>query len=308
MSGARGALRHEAAGCAARALESPPPVGLVVATEVEARPLLNGRFRTAKSWEAAGRRWFVGDVAAVADDAEPAACVGPARETVSRGRQQPVVVVISGYDRANGAAATALLVERFAPVLVINFGIAGAFPGSGLALCDLVLATADSYADTGTSSPQGWLPTEEFGLPLAEVGGKQFWNTFPLSAPLVRGAAAVLRRSGWQEEGAGRAVRGRRLRRGPFVTLSQVTGTAEEALTLEARWGALAESMEGAACAHMCALYGIPCLEVRGISNLVGDRDRDRGRWDVTGAAAEAADAVQAVLRGEILELLRGRE
>lgn len=254
---------------------------------------------------------------------------------------QPAVLVISGYDKANAAAATSLLVERFAPVLVINFGIAGAFPGSRLAPGGVALATADSYADTGASSPQGWRPAEEFGLPLAEVHGRRFWNTFPLDAALVQGAAAALRRAGWEEEEADGAVddatadaadgftprapvagapglsdgdaapgrgagRGRRLKRGPCVTLSQVTGTADEALALETRWGAVAESMEGAACAHMCALYGIPFLEVRGISNLVGDRDRSR--WDVRGAAAEAADAVRAVLCGNNTGLRRGRE
>lgn len=312
-----------------------------MATEVEARLLLNSRFRKAKSWEAAGRRWFVGRVGAAAADAEPAADLGAACRTAPGGCGQRVVVVISGYDKANAAAATTLLIERFSPVLVINFGIAGAFPGSGLAPGDLVLATADSYGDTGASSPEGWRPAEEFGLPLAEAGGKRFWNTFPLGAALVRGAAAALRRAGWEDAEADRAIddgpveategstagapvagdaafprgdaaaprgaaRGRRLKRGPCVTLSQVTGTAEEARALEARWGALAESMEGAACAHICALYGIPFLEVRGISNLVGDRDRRR--WDVTGAAAEAVDAVSTVLCAQIPGLLGGRE
>ena len=54
---------------------------------------------------------------------------------------------------------------------------------------------------------------------------------------------------------------------GPCVTSSRVTGTDEEAAILAERWHAVAESMEGAAAAHVCALYGAPFLEVRGISN-----------------------------------------
>ena len=37
--------------------------------------------------------------------------------------------------------------------------------------------------------------------------------------------------------------------------------------------GRVAESMEGAAAAHICALYGVPFLEIAGISNMVADRD-----------------------------------
>jgi futalosine hydrolase len=47
--------------------------------------------------------------------------------------------------------------------------------------------------------------------------------------------------------------------------------------------------MEGAAAAHVCALHDIPFLEVRGISNLV--EDRDRSKWRIT----EAAEAAQTV-------------
>jgi futalosine hydrolase len=37
--------------------------------------------------------------------------------------------------------------------------------------------------------------------------------------------------------------------------------------------------MEGAAVAHVALLYDIPLLEVRGISNMV--EDRDLSRWDI---------------------------
>ena len=84
---------------------------------------------------------------------------------------------------------------------------------------------------------------------------------------------------------------------GPCVTLSQVTGVAEESAALQRRWQALAESMEGAAAAHVCALYQVPFIEVRAVSNLVGDRER--GRWDLQGASERAAQAAAALaLRG----------
>jgi futalosine hydrolase len=47
--------------------------------------------------------------------------------------------------------------------------------------------------------------------------------------------------------------------------------------------------MEGAAAAHVCALYGVPFLELRGISNMVGDRDRST--WLIDQAAETAGRA-----------------
>jgi futalosine hydrolase len=52
--------------------------------------------------------------------------------------------------------------------------------------------------------------------------------------------------------------------------------------------------MEGAAAAHICALYKVPFLEIRGISNLV--TDRDRGSWQVERAVSVAGRAALAVL------------
>ena len=57
-------------------------------------------------------------------------------------------------------------------------------------------------------------------------------------------------------------------------------------MELARRYQAVCENMEGAAVALVALRYGIPCLEIRGISNLV--EDRDMSRWDI-GLAVEAA-------------------
>ena len=62
---------------------------------------------------------------------------------------------------------------------------------------------------------------------------------------------------------------------------------------LSERWGALAESMEGAAAAHICSIYRAPFLEVRGISNTI--TDRDRASWEVERAIAVAGRAALAI-------------
>jgi futalosine hydrolase len=68
-----------------------------------------------------------------------------------------------------------------------------------------------------------------------------------------------------------------------------VTGVRTLGDALHQRFGALCESMEGAAAAHVCALHDVPFLEVRGISNLI--EDRNRAAWRIK----EAAEAAQTV-------------
>ena len=52
--------------------------------------------------------------------------------------------------------------------------------------------------------------------------------------------------------------------------------------------------MEGAAVAHVCAMYKIPVIEMRGVSNIV--EDRDRSKWDLALAAENCQKAVIEVL------------
>ena len=75
-------------------------------------------------------------------------------------------------------------------------------------------------------------------------------------------------------------------RRGKFVTVSSCSGTASRGEELWRRHRALCENMEGAAAAHVALLWGVDCLEVRGISNMV--EDRNPASWEID-RAAEAA-------------------
>jgi futalosine hydrolase len=79
-------------------------------------------------------------------------------------------------------------------------------------------------------------------------------------------------------------------RRAPFVTVTSCTGTDMAARAIEARTGGAVESMEGAAIAHVAHLHGIRVGEVRGISNIVTDRDTTT--WRLKEAARGAQEAV----------------
>jgi futalosine hydrolase len=187
-------------------------------------------------------------------------------------------VVVTGIGAVNTARAlTSHLVSSPKPSLVIQTGVAGAFVPAEIPVGSVVLADTEIYGDMGVLTTAGWQPLEAIGIPLvpASDGLPARFNYFPLDPKLVARAAEI--------GGAHIA------RTGPFLTLSMVTGVRALGDELHERFGALCESMEGAAAAQICALYDVPFLEVRGISNLVEDRDREK--WKL-GEAAEAAQKV----------------
>jgi futalosine hydrolase len=76
---------------------------------------------------------------------------------------------------------------------------------------------------------------------------------------------------------------------GPIATVSTCSATDNSAREVARRTGALAETMEGAACALVAHRRGIPFAEVRAISNYTGARANQR--WDIQ-SALEALDHV----------------
>lgn len=178
-----------------------------------------------------------------------------------------IIVALTGLGKVNAASATTLLLERFQPLLLINTGCGGAYAGSGLAVGDLAVASSETFADEGVATSQGWRGLELIGIPLFEGRGEQVFNTLPLAAEV---AAAACRRA----EAAGFTAK-----LGPFLTVSTCSGTAACGAELLRRFPGICENMEGAAVAQVALMYGVPLLEVRGISNLV--EDRDLSRWNL---------------------------
>ena len=90
------------------------------------------------------------------------------------------------------------------------------------------------------------------------------------------------------------------VRIGTGITCATVTSTDARAAVLDQRFGAEVESMEGFAVLRAAQLAGVPALELRGVSNLVGDRGTNG--WDFRAgahAAVATADALLDVLLGE---------
>ena len=184
------------------------------------------------------------------------------------------ILVATGIGKVNAAAAIAMLLEHYEPELLINTGCAGAYPESGLAVGDLAMATIEVLGDEGVITPEGWHSLELIGIPSLSRNGSDYYNHFPLT------------RWGIDKAGHVAEMNGVTLHRGVFVTVSTASGTGERGAELYHRFRAVCESMEGAAVAQVAASYGVDCLEIRGVSNLV--EDRDLSRWDIPLAVGKA--------------------
>jgi len=192
------------------------------------------------------------------------------------------VYAISGMGKVNAAHAATVLILEYRPSLVINFGAGGAYPSSGLRIGNIAVALREIYADEGVLAGDGFHTLEATGIPLLRKNGRRYFNDFPLDGKLARSAEAAARSVAPAKAGV-------------FVTVSACSGTEKRAGYLQGLFGAICENMEGAAVAHICRSYGVPCVEIRGISNIV--EDRDRSKWDIRLASANSQSAVREFLK-----------
>lgn len=158
---------------------------------------------------------------------------------------------------------------------VINFGVAGAYPDSGLELLDLCLAEGEVLGDLGVIHENHIQPLPPTFAPLRE---------FVCDPALLAEGAGIL------------ASAGLPCRAGRFVTLAGGSGTRRRGEYLRDSHHAICENMEGAALARVCLGFGVPFLELRCVSNFVLDRAEQV--WRAKEAALRCAKAAVLLVEG----------
>lgn len=172
------------------------------------------------------------------------------------------VISLCGVGKTNAAHGATLLIDRFKPDIVYNIGVAGSYPSSGLKIGDITIAEKEIYGDEGLITEDRkqkktcFFTMDKLGLPLAVINGINYYNEYPMLIP----------------EGFKVQSSKFKIKTGNFITVSSCTSTLKRAREMQESFGAICENMEGAAVAHICALSGIPVVEIRGISNIIKDR------------------------------------
>ncbi|RMG71266.1 MAG: futalosine hydrolase [Nitrospirae bacterium] len=190
-------------------------------------------------------------------------------------------VFVSGPGKTNASSATTMAALLYRPELIINLGIAGAYPGCGLDVGGLALCTEDIYAEEGVLTKRGFKGLKEISLCLLPEQG--IYNRIPFDRPLTMRAKGLLTSMGHD------------VRMGRFLTVSTVTGSTDRAEELKRRFKPLCETMEGAAVGHIALAFSLPALQIRGISNRV--ENRNRRKWKIKEAALHCQSAVLELLK-----------
>jgi len=132
--------------------------------------------------------------------------------------------------------------------LAINLGIAGSFDRD-IALGEVVEITEDTFAELGAEDDENFITIDELGF-----GKSGFSSTYPLPAKF-------------------------NLKKTAAITVNTVHGNEASIKKLSNRVNAQIESMEGAAFFYACAAAGVPCMQIRAVSNYV--EKRNRGAWQI---------------------------
>ncbi len=176
-----------------------------------------------------------------------------------------VDLVFTGVGKANAAGAVARVLDPDRHRGVLSAGIAGAMPGSGCGLGDVVCASVSVFADEGVQMPDGFQSCAQMGF-----------SPFDACSDAITHDSRVI---DWLDPFCDYL--------GPIACVSACSGTDRLADEVVSRTGAIAEAMEGAGVSLAAHRIDRSVLtgEVRVISNTVGDRDRQQ--WDLDGALAK---------------------
>jgi futalosine hydrolase len=143
------------------------------------------------------------------------------------------------------------------PDLVIQAGVAGCFDPS-ISLGTVFAVTHDAFADQGVQEKGGF--QDVFNLSLANPNEQPFKKGV-LPNPYTN----LIKRS--------------RLKKAKAVTVNEITTQPKKAAYYIDRYRALVESMEGASLHYVCQLENTSFLQIRSVSNYVGERNKKK--WNL---------------------------
>lgn len=177
------------------------------------------------------------------------------------------------------------LTTQYQPNIIIQAGIAGNFNQS-LNVGNVVVVKNEFCGDLGVSENAGFMDVFDMNLvkqhdfPFEEKALPNPWLT-RLNLTRVKEVNAV--------------------------TVNEITTNKERIAALQKKYDCSTESMEGAALHYVCLQTKTPFIQIRSISNYIGERDKSK--WNIKLALNELAASTTALIRllsGAKLEALTG--
>ncbi len=162
--------------------------------------------------------------------------------------------MVSGVGMLSSSYALTKIALKETPDLIIQMGIAGSFD-EYLTLGKVVVVNNEVLGDMGVEEHGIW--NDPFDLKLTDPNDDPFENG-ALPNPWLKDYNLLE----LPEVGA--------------LTLNQISTNEKRMAILSAKYKASLESMEGAALHYVARKENIPFIQIRSISNYVGERDKSK--------------------------------
>jgi len=186
--------------------------------------------------------------------------ISPTLKWIRRnGRNLDVDILISGIGLLRSCYSISRQVALKKPGLLMQCGVAGSFdnknpPGS------VVVVSKDTVGDLGVVENGKWKTIADLGL---EAGGFH---------PSV---------NGWLENTNRRLLSQSGLKKVKAVSINQISTDEEVIRLIRKRFSPDIETMEGASVHFIGLMEKIPFLQIRAISNYIGERDKKKWKLDL---------------------------
>lgn len=176
--------------------------------------------------------------------------------------KQDIDILITGIGSMATTYALTSQIRMKRPALVVQAGIAGSFDNN-IALGSVVVVKQDTMADLGV------------------MENKQLKTMFDLG--LIKPGQPPFR-NGWLMNPHREWLGKTRLRKVKAVSVNKVSTDKRVIAFYREKFEPVIESMEGAALHYVCLLEKIPFLQIRSISNYIGERDKKK--WNLHDAVS----------------------
>lgn len=197
--------------------------------------------------------------------------VGLNRQNQS-GEVQCVDTLVTGVGLLSTSLNLTRRLMQGKPDLVIQTGIAGTFLET-IPLGDAVVVVRETQGDLGVVELDGFRSVFDMGLSDPDLP--------PFSG-------------GWLENPHTKWITKTGLFHANGISVNEVTTDPERMSYYREKLQAHTESMEGAALHQVCLELGIPFIQIRGISNRIGERNK--AHWKIKEALAAANLAVNSII------------
>ncbi len=225
--------------------------------------------------------------------ADPVTRLWAGGQAMTRGciGQQAVRLLVTGPGMANTVHGVAVAIAAKRPRLIIQTGCGGGFAQSGIDIGDVAIASAEIDAQLGLEQAGAGISIDTLPFPVIRRHGREIFNCYPVAKKEFNNALATLKTRFSESDTTVFA--------GPFITVTTITASTGRAGDLYRRHGALVENMEGSGAAPVAALHDLPFLEIRAVSNGVGERDKSK--WDLPLSFERCSRAVLLYLENRLV-------